>query len=74
MRSGGSSATTCIRPAATERIATIREEMQQTMEHGCGIYRERGPLLESVEQHSRIARAGAKTSGSMTTHAPSIRN
>ena len=32
-----------------ERIATIREEMQQTMEQSAGIYRSGGTLLEAVE-------------------------
>ncbi|MBF6571356.1 MAG: fumarate reductase (quinol) flavoprotein subunit [Candidatus Binataceae bacterium] len=31
----------------TERIAKLREEMQHTMETGCGIYRERNTLIES---------------------------
>jgi succinate dehydrogenase flavoprotein subunit len=34
----------------TERIAKIREEMQRTMESGCGIYRERESLLQSAEK------------------------
>ena len=34
----------------TERIATIREQMQRTMETGCGIYRERESLLQSAEK------------------------
>jgi len=33
-----------------ERIAVIREEMQRTMETGCGIYRERQSLLASAEK------------------------
>jgi fumarate reductase flavoprotein subunit len=32
-----------------ERLATIREEMQQTMEQSAGIYRSGGTLLEAVE-------------------------
>ena len=31
----------------TERIAKLREEMQHTMETGCGIYRERNSLIDS---------------------------
>ncbi|MGO9267585.1 MAG: fumarate reductase (quinol) flavoprotein subunit [Candidatus Binataceae bacterium] len=31
-----------------ERIAKLREEMQKTMETGCGIYRERNSLIESA--------------------------
>ena len=34
----------------TERITGIREEMQKTMESGCGIYRERHSLLESANK------------------------
>ena len=34
----------------TERIAGIREEMQKTMESGCGIYRERATLVESANK------------------------
>jgi fumarate reductase flavoprotein subunit len=34
----------------TERIAKIREEMQHTMELGCGIYRERTSLVESANK------------------------
>jgi fumarate reductase flavoprotein subunit len=34
----------------TERIAKIREEMQKTMETGCGIYRERASLVESANK------------------------
>ncbi len=34
----------------TERIATLREEMQKTMERGCGIYRERASLVESANK------------------------
>ena len=32
----------------TERISKLREEMQKTMESGCGIYRERESLLQSA--------------------------
>ncbi len=34
----------------TERIAKLREEMQQTMERGCGIYREHNSLVESAHK------------------------
>lgn len=34
----------------TERIATIRTEMNKTMESGCGIYRERESLEESARK------------------------
>jgi len=33
-----------------ERLATLREEMQQTMEQGAGIYREGGALLAAAEK------------------------
>jgi fumarate reductase flavoprotein subunit len=38
----------------TERIAKLREEMQRTMESGCGIYRERGTLIESANKISEL--------------------
>jgi fumarate reductase flavoprotein subunit len=42
----------------TERIAKLRDEMSHTMETGCGIYRERNPLIESAnklrELHDRF--------------------
>jgi len=38
------------RNGGTERIATIREEMQKTMESGCGIYRERAALEASAQK------------------------
>jgi succinate dehydrogenase flavoprotein subunit len=34
----------------TERITKIREEMQKTMESGCGIYRERASLVDSANK------------------------
>ncbi len=34
----------------TERIAKLREEMQKTMESGCGIYRERSSLIDSANK------------------------
>jgi fumarate reductase flavoprotein subunit len=34
----------------TERIAKLREEMQKTMESGCGIYRERNSLIDSANK------------------------
>jgi fumarate reductase flavoprotein subunit len=33
-----------------ERIAGLRQEMQRAMESGCGIYRERAPLVESANK------------------------
>jgi fumarate reductase flavoprotein subunit len=38
----------------TERIAKLREEMQKAMEQGCGIYRERGSLVESANQLTQL--------------------
>jgi fumarate reductase flavoprotein subunit len=38
----------------TERIAKLREEMQRSMESGCGIYREHGPLVESANKISEL--------------------
>jgi fumarate reductase flavoprotein subunit len=34
----------------TERITKLREEMQKTMESGCGIYRDRTTLVESANK------------------------
>jgi fumarate reductase flavoprotein subunit len=34
----------------TERISKLREEMQRAMERGCGIYRERGSLVENANK------------------------
>jgi succinate dehydrogenase flavoprotein subunit len=34
----------------TERIAKIREEMQRSMEQGCGIYRDRSCLVENANK------------------------
>ncbi len=34
----------------SERITKIREEMQKTMESGCGIYRERASLVDSANK------------------------
>ena len=34
----------------TERISKLREEMQKTMESGCGIYRERASLVDSANK------------------------
>ena len=39
----------------TERIAKMRDEMQQTMESGCGIYRERNSLVDIRQQDARAA-------------------
>jgi len=38
----------------TERIARLREEMQKTMETGCGIYRERNSLMESAAKLAEL--------------------
>jgi fumarate reductase flavoprotein subunit len=38
----------------TERIAKLREEMQKTMESGCGIYRERDSLVESAAKLAEL--------------------
>jgi fumarate reductase flavoprotein subunit len=38
----------------SERIAKLREEMQKTMETGCGIYRERGTLVDSANKLSEL--------------------
>ena len=42
------------RTGGTERIAKIREEMQKTMETGCGIYRERTSLEESAQKLTEL--------------------
>jgi fumarate reductase flavoprotein subunit len=43
----------------TERIAKLREEMQRTMESGCGIYRDRATLVESANKLNELKdRAG----------------
>jgi fumarate reductase flavoprotein subunit len=44
----------------TERIAKVREEMQRTMEKGCGIYRERSTLVESANKLSELKERAAK--------------
>jgi fumarate reductase flavoprotein subunit len=38
----------------TERIAKLREEMQKTMETGCGIYRERNSLIDSAAKLTEL--------------------
>ena len=38
----------------SERIATVREEMQRTMENGAGIYRTRETLAQSAENIHRL--------------------
>jgi fumarate reductase flavoprotein subunit len=38
----------------TERIAKVREEMQRTMESGCGIYRDRATLVESANKLNEL--------------------
>src|SRR5262249_22215619 len=43
----------------TEQIAKLREEMQRTMESGCGIYRDRATLVESANKLNELKeRAG----------------
>ena len=38
----------------SERIAKVREEMQRTMESGCGIYRDRATLVESANKLNEL--------------------
>lgn len=40
-----------------ERIATIRKEMVQTMEDGCGIYRMHDTMQTTCNKLSELARA-----------------
>ena len=40
--------------SGTERITKLREEMQKTMESGCGIYRERNSLIESASKLAEL--------------------
>jgi fumarate reductase flavoprotein subunit len=42
-----------------ERIAKLREEMQRTMESGCGIYRDRATLVESANKLSELKERAA---------------
>jgi fumarate reductase flavoprotein subunit len=44
----------------TERIAKVREEMQRTMERGCGIYRDRATLVESANKLSELKERAAR--------------
>jgi fumarate reductase flavoprotein subunit len=44
----------------TERIAKLREEMQRTMETGCGIYRERATLVESANKLNELKERAGK--------------
>ena len=43
-----------------ERIAKLREEMQRTMENGCGIYRDRPTLVESANKVNELKERAAK--------------
>jgi fumarate reductase flavoprotein subunit len=40
--------------SATERIATLRTELQQTMESGCGIYRDESSIRATTEKLAEI--------------------
>jgi fumarate reductase flavoprotein subunit len=42
-----------------ERISKLREEMQRTMESGCGIYRDRATLVESANKLSELKERAA---------------
>jgi succinate dehydrogenase flavoprotein subunit len=42
-----------------ERIARVREEMQHTMESGCGIYRDRASLVESANKLNELKERAA---------------
>src|SRR6202007_2125061 len=44
----------------TERIARLREEMQRTMESGCGIYRDRATLVESANKLNELKKRAGK--------------
>jgi fumarate reductase flavoprotein subunit len=44
----------------TERISKLREEMQRTMESGCGIYRDRATLVESANKLNELKERSAK--------------
>jgi fumarate reductase flavoprotein subunit len=44
----------------TERIAKVREEMQRTMESGCGIYRLRTTLVESANKLNDLKERATK--------------
>jgi fumarate reductase flavoprotein subunit len=44
----------------TERIARLREEMQRTMESGCGIYRDRATLVESANKLNELKERAGK--------------
>ena len=43
----------------TERISQLREEMQRTMESGCGIYRDRATLVESANKINELKERAA---------------
>ncbi len=43
-----------------ERIAKLREEMQRTMESGCGIYRDRSTLVESANKLNELKERAAR--------------
>jgi fumarate reductase flavoprotein subunit len=43
----------------SERIAKLREEMQRTMESGCGIYRDRASLVESANKLNELKERAA---------------
>jgi fumarate reductase flavoprotein subunit len=44
----------------SERIAKLREEMQRTMESGCGIYRDRASLIESANKLNELRERSSK--------------
>ncbi|HJU12129.1 MAG TPA: FAD-binding protein, partial [Candidatus Binataceae bacterium] len=44
----------------TERIARVREDMQRTMERGCGIYRDRATLVESANKLNELKERAAR--------------
>jgi fumarate reductase flavoprotein subunit len=43
-----------------ERVAKLREEMQRTMESGCGIYRDRATLIESANKLNELKERAGK--------------
>jgi fumarate reductase flavoprotein subunit len=48
------------REDGTERISKLREEMQRTMESGCGIYRDRATLVESANKLTELKERAAR--------------
>ena len=46
----------------TERIAKIRDEMQRSMEQGCGIYRDRANLVENANKIRELKERAQKIS------------